>query len=252
MHLRKLILFLCLSVADLCLTWHLLSHGEGQVYEGNPLARWWLVHYGWEGLTLFKLTLAGFVVGVTLLIARQRPRTAGKVLAVSCGILAVVVLYSGVLAGTVAACSVSDGGLDPELAATVARSRSLEQQIKQAEAYHRLLETLAADVIARRRTLADAARLLAASEQGRSPAWLHYLERLYPGRPVQACFAANLIYCALFSLHEGNSADEDCARRLADDYRACYGVAFTLPDPLSNPATGRWRILGEDEPPPGP
>jgi hypothetical protein len=36
---RKLLLFVCLSLGDLGLTWHLLSNGKGQVYEGNPLAR---------------------------------------------------------------------------------------------------------------------------------------------------------------------------------------------------------------------
>jgi hypothetical protein len=249
MHSRKLILFVCLSVADLCLTWHLLSHADGQVYEGNPLARWCLVHYGWEGLTLFKLSLALLVVGVTLVIARQRPRTAGNVLVLSCSILAAVVLYSGFLAGTVAAGSVSGGGLDPEVTAKIAEGQALEQKLKNAEDYHRLLERLAGEVIARRRSVSESASLLAASRQGRSPGWLRYLGRLYPGRSEEARLAANLIYCSLFSLQEGNSVDEACARRLAAEYRACYGVSFKLPDELTDTAAGRWRILSDDLPP---
>jgi hypothetical protein len=249
MHLRKLVLFLCLSLADLGLTWHLLSHADGQVYEGNPLARWWLDNCGWVGLAGFKLGLALFVVVVTLVIARQRPRAAGRVLAVSCGILAVVVLYSGFLAGAVAACSPSGGVLDPELAASLEQSQHLDRQLKQAEAYHQLLEQLGADVIARRLSLPEAAGRLAASEQGRNPGWLHYLSRLYPDRSDQALLAANLIYCTLFSLQEGNSADEESARRLAADYRACYGVSFKFPDALSVPATCPWRILNDDPAP---
>jgi hypothetical protein len=252
MHLRKLILFLCLSLADLGLTWHLLSRADGRVYEGNPLARWWLVNYGWGGLTLFKLTMALFVVGVTLVIARQRPRTAGKVLVVSCGILAVVVLYSSFLAGAVAAHPFSDDGLpDPELAVVFAQGQGLDQQLQQAEAYHQLLERLTADVIARRRSLPEAANLLAASGQGCSPGWLNYLERLYPGQSKRGRLAANLIYFALLSLQEGSAQDEECARRLAADYRACYGVSFRFPDQLAAPATGRWPTLSDD-PSPGP
>jgi hypothetical protein len=235
-------------VADLCLTWHLLSHADGQVYEGNPLARWWLDNYGWVGLAVFKLGLALFVIVVTLVIARQRPRAAGRVLMVSCGILAVVVLYSGFLAGAVAACSPS-GGLDPELAATIKQGRHLDRQLQQAEAYHQLLERLGADVIAGRLSLPEATAELGASGQGRNPNWLRYLGRLYPDRSEQARLAANLVYFALETLQEANSVDEESARRLTADYRACYGVSFKFPDDLTVPACGRWRVPRADPQP---
>jgi hypothetical protein len=241
MPVRKLILFVGLSVADLGLTWHLLSHADGQVYEGNPLARWWLARYGWQGLTCFKLALAVLVVGLTLVIARQRPRAAARVLVFSCAILAAVVLYSGLLVGAVAARSVAPGLLDdPEVAAVSDRSQDLDQQLQQAEAYHRLLERLSADLLARRRTLPEAGGLLAASDQGRNRDWLRELGRVYPGRSEQARLAANLVYCALRRLRGGSPAEEETARRLAADYRACYGVAFTLPDD-----TAEWRAAGE-------
>jgi hypothetical protein len=36
--------------------------------------------------------------------------------------------------------------------------------------------------------------------------------------------AAGLVYFTLFRLHDGDPADEDTARRLAAEYRACYGA----------------------------
>jgi hypothetical protein len=229
MHSRKLILFLCLSLADLVLTWHLLSHGDGQVYEGNPLARWWLAHSGWQGLTLFKVALALLVGGLTLVIAQKRPRAAGRVLVLGCSVLLAVVLYSGLLAVAVAARSVAPGLRDPEVAAGSDHSRDLDRQREQVGVYQQLLERLGADLIARRRTLPEAVVLLAESEQGRSPDWVRDLGRAYPGRSEQARLAANLVYRALFLLRGGSSVDEETARRLAADYRECYGVPLTLP-----------------------
>ena len=246
MHSRKLMLFVCLSLVDLVLTWHLLSHGDGQVYEGNPLARWWLAHYGWQGLTLFKVALALLVVGLTLVIAQKRPRAAGRVLVLSCGILLAVVLYSGLLTVAVAGRSVAPGLCDPEVAAVSDQSRDLDRQRQQVGAYQQLLERLSADLIARRRPLPEAVSLLAASERGRSPDWLRYLGRAYPGRSEQARLGANLVYRALFLLQAGSSVDEETARRLAADYQACYGVSFTLPED----GTGRppwWQAAGKGD-----
>src|SRR5262249_32703593 len=139
-------------------------------------------------------------------------------------------LYSGLLAGAVAARSGAPGLLDPEVAAGNEQSRELDRQLEQVAAYHQLLERLSDDLIARRRTLPEAAGGLAASGQGRDPGWLCYLARVYPGRSEQARLAANLVYRALCRLQAGSPADEETARRLAADYRACYGVPFTFPE----------------------
>ena len=53
-HPRKQLLFILLSLVDLALTWWLLAHSYGQVYEANPVARWWLMRYGAAGLAGFK------------------------------------------------------------------------------------------------------------------------------------------------------------------------------------------------------
>ena len=39
-------LFTALGLIDLALTCYLLRAAPGQVYEGNPVARWWLLAFG--------------------------------------------------------------------------------------------------------------------------------------------------------------------------------------------------------------
>ncbi len=99
LHLRKLILFKALSLADLVLTWHLLQHGKGNVYESNPIANAWLSWYGWIGLVIFKLVAVFFVACLCVVISFYRPRAGGRVLIFACSILAMVILYSCSLLG---------------------------------------------------------------------------------------------------------------------------------------------------------
>jgi hypothetical protein len=248
MPLQKLCLFFCLSLADLALTWHLVGQGNGRVYEGNPVARWWLLNYGWGGLALFKLALAVIVGALIAVIARRRPSVARTALSISCGILAVVVLYSCFLVGTaVAHPSFGSSEVeDPDLAPVVEKSQQLNRLLAQATAYHDLLERLSADLVARRRTLREAVELLAQTDQGNSPLWLKTLRRAYPGRSDRACLAANLVYNSLFLLQGGTSVDEEIIRRLAADYRSCYGLSFKLPaDLVDRPAC--WRFLDDIE-----
>lgn len=93
-HLRKFGLFVLLSLADLALTWFLLSRGKGEVYEGNPIAHSWLVAYGWGGLIVFKAGIVLVVAGLVFIISRYRPRLGGLVLAFACCTLGAVVIYS--------------------------------------------------------------------------------------------------------------------------------------------------------------
>jgi hypothetical protein len=48
--------------------------------------------------------------------------------------------------------------------------------------------------------------------------------------------AAALVYFTLFGLHDGSPEEEATARRLVADYRACYGVPLTLPEPAKGAA----------------
>src|SRR5260370_17817760 len=66
-------LLLLLNAADFALT-RFLCAGETGVYEANPVATWWLVHYGWVGLAGFKFATVLLVVGIATLLIRRRPR----------------------------------------------------------------------------------------------------------------------------------------------------------------------------------
>ena len=70
-HPRKLILFTALSLADLVLTCILLRRGGGRVYEGNPVADWWLDAWGWTGLVAFKVLAIVLATVLTAAISRR-------------------------------------------------------------------------------------------------------------------------------------------------------------------------------------
>jgi hypothetical protein len=90
-------LFTFLSVADLALTWVLLRHSGGVVYESNPIANLLLIHYGWAGMAVFKFTDMLLVIWIDLLLFCFQPLAARRVLSIACGILGAVTLYSSFL-----------------------------------------------------------------------------------------------------------------------------------------------------------
>jgi hypothetical protein len=142
------------------------------------------------------------------------------VLLLSCATLvAVVVLSGGFLpnpgAGSVAP-GVVESGLDAE-------SRELDRQLQNTDAHRELLDRLSADLIGGRRRLPEAADLLADFSRKRTGEWLRVVGRRYPGRSEEAAVACALVYFTLFCLHDGDPEDEETARRLAAEYRACYG-----------------------------
>jgi hypothetical protein len=169
-------------------------------------------------------------------------------------LLPVVVFLSGALlaaavlsGGFLAAARTARPG-DPGLPATDPESVSqeLDQRLQSTEAHRDLLQRLSADLLAGRCTLPDTAVVLADFSRQRKPDWLQRAGRLYPGRSEQASVAASLVYYTLFRLRDGDPADEDMARRLAADYRACYGVPLTLPEPSKGaliPPCGRAASL---------
>src|SRR5437660_12640550 len=93
-HPVRLSLFVLLSVADLCLTYALILHGEGEVYESNPIAEAWLSSYGWAGLAVFKLVIVLIVAALAAFVSLSRPRTGGHILTFACLAVAGVVAYS--------------------------------------------------------------------------------------------------------------------------------------------------------------
>ena len=112
-----------------------------------------------------------------------------------------------------------------------AHSFTVLRDAQNTDAHRELLDRRSSDLIAGRCTLPEAAAVLADFSRQHTPGWLRRLGRSYPGRSEEAAVAASLVYYCLFRLHDGNPEDEETGRRLAADYRACYGAPLTLPEP---------------------
>ena len=93
-HPVRLTLYAVLSAADLGLTYALIRHGDGDVYESNPIADAWLNAYGWAGLAVFKLVIVLLVAALAAFVSLSRPRTGGHILTFACLAVAIVVGYS--------------------------------------------------------------------------------------------------------------------------------------------------------------
>jgi len=89
-----LLLFVLLSLADLYFTWLIIQSSGGRINEGNPFAKAWLQHYGWQGLVAFKIAAITVVAGVVLVVARYRPRTSAALVAFACLAVCYVLYYS--------------------------------------------------------------------------------------------------------------------------------------------------------------
>src|SRR4051794_32152626 len=87
-----LLAFVALSLADLLLTLRLIDETGGLVLESNPLAAWWLIHYGWAGMAGFKAALVLLITGLAGCVAWRRPRTGELLLVFACGAQSAVVL----------------------------------------------------------------------------------------------------------------------------------------------------------------
>jgi hypothetical protein len=216
-----LALFGLLSVADLLLTWGLLQSADGQVYEGNPVARWWLAHYGWPGLTTFKIGTALLGGGLCGIIFIYRPSMGRKILLFACATLAVVVLYSSSLAGYLKV-PCKGSARDPLRLAKEKEDR-LDQELSHFHAYLTLKPQVSAALIAQRLSLTEALKIIAGSDVAKNAWHLRALRMYYPGRPDMECLAANLVEYTVSTLDDYPSLAEQVARRLEAEYRACFG-----------------------------
>jgi hypothetical protein len=187
---------------------------------------------------------------------RPFARPAAEDNAVQRRVLAVVVWLSGAALAAVAAVyggfwpagesgrTAAPGPFEPD---PHAQSRDLDRQLQSTDAHREVLDRLSADLIASRRTLAQAVTVLADSSRQSKPEWLRGVGRRYPGLSEKAAVASALVYFTLFCLHDGDHEDEKSARRLAAEYRACYGVLLTLPERVKGaviPPCG--RVAGLD------
>jgi hypothetical protein len=91
---RLVLLFCVLSALDVTFTCLLLSGGQGQVIEANPIARFWLEAFGVVGLAGFKVMVVLCVIGLCYIIGRYRPAASVGIYMLGCCLLTLVVAYS--------------------------------------------------------------------------------------------------------------------------------------------------------------
>ena len=82
------------SALDFFMTYILLQHPEIHFVESNPIALFFLSHWGIKGLLLFKLAVVVFVAAICQIIACHNLQLAQRVLYVGTAIVAAVVVYS--------------------------------------------------------------------------------------------------------------------------------------------------------------
>lgn len=91
--------FLLASTLDLAFTGLALRFTaagltRGRFIESNPVANWVLQHWGFMGMAAFKLAIAGFVIGIALVIEPRRPRTARGLLLGATLVVGIVVVHT--------------------------------------------------------------------------------------------------------------------------------------------------------------
>jgi hypothetical protein len=226
LHPGKLLLFAGLSATDLILTYRLVEHSGGQVYEGNPIANAWLSSYGWAGLALFKLAAMLLVAGTATFISLSQPRKAGHVLRFACVALGSVVVYScwllGLFPGQASARTLT-------LAQAEKAAQELDLRVQAHCEYLHLMENLTEEILAGTCTLEEAvdqAAILRDNEQTRI--WVETLHLRYPGLTDHECLAADL--------------RERLADRRADELQGRRRAAgASAPDPAGSLST-KYRL----------
>lgn len=212
----KLLLFLLLNAVDFLATWWLLHEQTADFYEGNPVARWWLTHYGWLGLAAFKTAIVVLASLLVAVVSRRRPVVGQRLLLFGCVTVAAVVCHSGVLLLQ----GEEPPGAIPE--AILAQGRRLEAELKMNLAYETLSRSLSAQLTAGRCSLLDAAAVLQWSEKGRDPAWRARLRTIYAIGSDRQCFAANaLIRTVQVRLNPASASA--VTSRLEAEFRAAFG-----------------------------
>ena len=84
--------FIFVSALDVFLTYLLIS--QEPFHEGNPVARFFLNHWGVRGLVYFKFAMVAFVATIAQIIARKQLHTARGLLNLATLIVLCVLIYS--------------------------------------------------------------------------------------------------------------------------------------------------------------
>jgi Domain of unknown function (DUF5658) len=88
-----ILLFLLVSIADLVMTYWLLSINP-RVYESNPLANWFFAKWNIAGMTFFKFGVVALVVIISEFVEHRRAGAGKFVLILGILVTAAVVAYS--------------------------------------------------------------------------------------------------------------------------------------------------------------
>lgn len=88
-----ILLFLLMSIADLVMTYWLLSINPN-VYESNPLANWFFANWNIAGMTFFKFGVVALVVIISEFVEHRRAGAGKFVLILGSLVTAAVVAYS--------------------------------------------------------------------------------------------------------------------------------------------------------------
>ena len=88
-------LFVLVSMLDVFMTYVLLR--TGHFTESNPIADFFIGHWGAKGMIYFKMVMTGFVCVLTQIIAIKKPASAEFVLKLGTLVVGCVVVYSFVL-----------------------------------------------------------------------------------------------------------------------------------------------------------
>ncbi len=88
--------FILVNVLDFAMTWWMLMHrelGMGDFYESNPVARYFLDHWGVKGLLMFKMAVVAFVCLIAQIVATKKEASARFLLVVGTIVVSAVVVY---------------------------------------------------------------------------------------------------------------------------------------------------------------
>ncbi|MBD3673726.1 MAG: hypothetical protein HUJ26_09405 [Planctomycetaceae bacterium] len=92
---RETTVFILASMLDIFMTYKLLR--TGHFLESNPIADYFIRHWGSKGMIYFKLSMTAFVCVLAQIIALKKPQSGEFVLKVGTLIVAAVVIYSFIL-----------------------------------------------------------------------------------------------------------------------------------------------------------
>ncbi len=94
---QESVLLISLSLADLLLTYKLLSQQSAGFFEANPIAHWIFTRWNIAGMTLFKFALIAGVIAIGEVVERHRPGWGRAVLIIGCIAAAFVVVQGAKL-----------------------------------------------------------------------------------------------------------------------------------------------------------